>query len=251
MNDVKPPPQPRYRISVYGGGLEELDRFAVRDRIRAGEITEVTELALVPTDDWRAAADYPELIRYFNIASTSPRTQPGFATTAPKLHRPMETMGQRIVHGLLYPVAGGEALVLLFLAILSAVPFISVLATLASTVMMVDIVRTSADGRTKMPLIDTSEGWQLVRTYLRVAFVTLVSLLPAYVFGGFALVGILTRTMPVAIAVLGFPPVSPPSRCGTACWIRSIRCTSSGWSVRLALTTSLSSACGSRARSAR
>ncbi len=203
MSDVTPPPQ-RYRIAVYGGGIEELDRFAVRDRIRTGEIAELTELALVPTDDWRAAADYPELIRYFNIAAATLRTQPGFAAAAPKLRRPMETMGQRILHGLLYPVAGCEAIVLLILAILSALPFISVLATLASTVMMVDIVRTSAEGRTKMPLIDTSQGWQLVRTYLRVAFVTLVSLLPAYVFGGFALVGMLTRTMPVAIAVLGF-----------------------------------------------
>src|SRR5258708_1571203 len=121
MSDVTPPPQ-RYRIAVYGGGIEELDRFAVRDRIRTGEIAELTELALVPTDDWRAAADYPELIRYFNIAPATFRTQPGFAAAAPKLRRPMETMGQRILHGLPYPGAGGQAVLLPTLAILSVRP---------------------------------------------------------------------------------------------------------------------------------
>src|SRR5687767_1909128 len=60
-------PAPRYKYVPYGGGVEELDRLAVRDRIRAGDITAETELALLHTDDWRAAATYPELGRYFEI----------------------------------------------------------------------------------------------------------------------------------------------------------------------------------------
>lgn len=187
---------------MYGGGFEELDRFAVRDRIRTGEITEQTELALVPTDEWRAASAFPELSRYFLMAASSTRVQPGFAA-APKAPKAMETMGERVVRGLLYPVAGGEAIVLVFLAILNVIPIISIVATLASTVMMVDIVRTSADGRTKMPLIDTSQAWQLLRTYFRVLFVTIVSLLPTYLFGGWALMGVFTRSMTIPLALLG------------------------------------------------
>jgi hypothetical protein len=112
-------------------------------------------------------------------------------------------MGHRIAHGILYPVAGGEAVVLIILAVLNMLPVIRLIATLASTVVMVDIVRTSAEGRTKMPLVDTSQGWQLIRTYFRVLFVTIVSLLPAYLFGGYALIGVLTRTISVGPALFG------------------------------------------------
>lgn len=201
MSDLPATPQSRYRIAVYGGGFEELDRFAVRDRIRNGEITEYTELALVPTDEWQAASAFPELSRYFLMAASAPRAQPGFA--APKPPKVMETMGQRVTRGILYPIAGGEAVMLVLLAVLNAVPVISILATLASTVMMVDIVRTSADGRTKMPLIDTSQAWQLLRTYFRVLFVTIVSLLPTYLFGGWAMMAVLTRSVSVSLALVG------------------------------------------------
>lgn len=37
----------RYRFVPYGGGVEELDRLAVRDRIRGGDIEADTELSLV------------------------------------------------------------------------------------------------------------------------------------------------------------------------------------------------------------
>lgn len=192
----------RYKYVPYGGGVEELDRFAVRDRIRVGDITADSELAVVGTDDWRAAVSYPELARYFELAATKPRTMPGVPVkVAPP--RVVQPMGQRVLDGLLYPLAGGQALLLIGLAILSIIPVIGILARLASTLIMVEIIRTSADGRTKMPLVDTSEAWMLMRTYLRVLFVTLVSLLPVYVFGGAALVQVILGKMSVAPAVIG------------------------------------------------
>lgn len=177
--------------------------FAVRDRIRSGDITAETELAIVQTDEWRAAATYPELGRYFEIAAVRPRTISGTATVVPTKPKVMEPMSQRLLQGLAYPVAGGEAFLLVGLAILSVLPFLGFLSTLASTLIMVEIVRTSADGRTKMPMVDTSQMWQLVRTYLRVLFVTIVSLLPVLLFGGYAFGQVLRGEMNVGMALAG------------------------------------------------
>ncbi|HUR79473.1 MAG TPA: hypothetical protein VM733_01810, partial [Thermoanaerobaculia bacterium] len=192
----------RYKYVPYGGGVEELDRFGVRDRIRAGDIAPESELAVVGTDDWRAAVSYPELARYFELMATKPRTMPGVPVkVAPP--RVVEPMGQRVVQGLLYPLAGGEVLMLIGLSILNAIPIIGILGTLGSTLIMVEIVRTSADGRTKLPIVDTSQVWLLMRTYLRVMFVTIVSLIPVWVFGGAALVQVVLGKMSVAPAMIG------------------------------------------------
>ncbi|HVE72206.1 MAG TPA: hypothetical protein VNI54_12625 [Thermoanaerobaculia bacterium] len=193
----------RYKYVPYGGGVEELDRFGIRDRIRAGDIVAESELALVDSEEWRAAASYPELARYFElVATTTPRTMPGIPVkVAPP--RVVETMGQRLLQGLLYPIGGGEVLMLIGLTILSAIPVIGILGTLASTLIMVSIVRASADGRTKMPLIDTSDAWTLMMTYLKVLFVTIVSLLPVWIFGWTAFVQVLLGKMNVVPALAG------------------------------------------------
>jgi len=191
-----------YKFVPYGGGIEELDRFGVRDRIRAGDITAETELAIVGTDLWRAASTYPELGRYFEIAATLPRTMPGLPIT-PAKPRQVEPMKTRVISGLAYPLAGGEVLMLVGLAVLSVVPVLARFAPLASTLIMVDIIRTSAEGRTKMPLVDTSQMWQLVRTYMRVMFVTIVALLPVIAFGVFAFGAVLRGAMSPFVALLG------------------------------------------------
>ena len=113
-------------------------------------------------------------------------------------------MSRRVVQGLMYPIAGGEALMLIGLAILSIVPVLRMLVPLATTLIMVEIIRTSADGRTKMPMVDTSQVWQLVRTYLRVLFVTIVSLLPVIAFGIYAFGAVLTLSMIPFTALAGF-----------------------------------------------
>ena len=192
----------RYKFVPYGGGVEELDRLAIRDRIRAGDIAPESELAVAGTDDWRAAVSYPELARYFELAASRPRTMPGVPVkVAPP--RVVEPMSRRVVQGLLYPLAGGEALMLIGLSVLSAIPVIGILAKLASTLIMVSIVRASADGRTKMPIVDTSSAWELLTTYLKVLFVTLVSLLPVYVFGVYAVVQVFLGKMSAAPALAG------------------------------------------------
>lgn len=62
---------------MYGGGIEELDRFAVRDGIRSGEIEAHTELAIKGTEEWKAAVEFPELARYFSLISVRPAISSG------------------------------------------------------------------------------------------------------------------------------------------------------------------------------
>lgn len=193
----------RYRRVMWGGGVEDLDRFGVRDLIRSGEITAETELAPHGSDDWRPASLFPEFGRYFEMAAVSARvTSPG-TLVQPSKPRVVEPMLTRVVNGLLYPIAGGEVFMLVGLAILSLIPILSLLVPFASTLIMVEIVRTSADGRTKMPIVDTSQAWQLVRTYLRVLFVTVVSLLPMIVFSLWAFGQVLAQRISIPAALLG------------------------------------------------
>lgn len=203
MSETGGVPAQRYRRVMYGGGVEHLDRFGVRDLIRTGEITADTELSPHGTDEWRPASLFPEFGRYFEMAAVSARTTSSGTLVSPSKPRVVEPMLTRAVNGLLYPVAGGEVFMLVGLAILSIIPIISLLVPFASTLIMVEIVRTSADGRTKMPIVDTSQGWQLVRTYLRVMFVTIVSLLPMIAFTFYAFGQVLTRQMSIYTALGG------------------------------------------------
>ena len=192
----------RYRYVPYGGSVEEHDRFAIAQKIRHGDIDGSTQLAVVGSDLWKAAASYPELARYFELAAARPAASAVYAA-APAKPRTVESMGDRIVRGLGYPIAGGHVATVIVLAILSIFPFISIFATLTSTVIALDVVRKSADGRTKMPAwIETSTVWEMVRLYLRVLFVTLVSLAPLIIVGGWALMGMVRGAVSLAFFAL-------------------------------------------------
>src|SRR5688572_5267603 len=120
MSESQGVPQQRYRVAMYGGGIEELDRFGIRDLIRRGDVSAQTELALAGSEEWKTAASYPELARYFNIISARPSATPGpVVGSKPRVVHPMS---ERIIGGLLYPLAGGEVLMLIGLAILGFIP---------------------------------------------------------------------------------------------------------------------------------
>lgn len=195
-------PQTRYRYVPYGGSVEEHDRFTIAQKIRKGDIDAATQLALSGTDQWEPAASYPELARYFELVAARPDTSRGpIAMPAPA--RNVESMGQRIVGGLAYPIAGGQIVTLVALSVLSIFPLISLLATLASTVIVLDIVRRSADGHTKMSSwIDTSNPGEMFRLYIRVLFVTLVSLAPLIAATGWAILAMFGGTVSPVTAVL-------------------------------------------------
>lgn len=196
------PPRQMYRLPQYGGGIEELDRFALRDRIRNGEVSRATEIALKGSEEWRAAESFPELLRYFDLAGLKPAVAAGPMVAASK-PRDVRPMSERVIHGLAYPIAGGEVFMLIGLALLSIVPFIAWLSAPAATLIMVSIVRSSANGKLKLPLVDTSNLFDLFWMWLRVMFITLVSLAPVLAFGTFVFWGLLTKTMPLPVAIAG------------------------------------------------
>jgi len=206
MSDVSQQPQARYKFVPYGGGVQELDRFALAQQIRAGEVTADTHLAIVGSDEWKPAASYPELVRYFELAAARPVTSGGYVP-APAAPREMQSMGQRIVEGMAYPFNGSGFMTLAGLAILSGLPFISLLAALATPVVVVDIVRRSADGKTKISaLIDTSNVADMFWLYFRLLFMTLICMAPLIAVTVWAVWGMVTQTvsLPVAaMAILG------------------------------------------------
>ncbi len=201
------PEQPRYRFVPYGGGVEEIDRLTVRDRIRRGDIEAHTELALAGSDDWRAAASFPELARYFELAAARPQS-----AAVPAKARRVESMGERIVGGLLYPFGGGQLLTILGIALLSIVPFIGWLASLASAAFMLQIIRKSADGSTTMPsFVDTSNVGEMTRLYLKVLFVTVVSMAPLIAAGVWAVFAVVNKTAGAATVMLVIGAASVPA----------------------------------------
>jgi hypothetical protein len=67
-----------YRVFGRDG---EYDRRAMRDLIRRGEVTSLTDVALSGSEEWKSAGMVPELQRYLALAST-PRTTPPAAAAA-------------------------------------------------------------------------------------------------------------------------------------------------------------------------
>jgi hypothetical protein len=62
---------------VLNGAVETLDRNAMRDRIRRGEVDGATSIAVAGSESWMPAAEYPELQRYLALAShTVPQPAP-------------------------------------------------------------------------------------------------------------------------------------------------------------------------------
>ncbi len=192
---------PMYKLPQYGGGIEELDRFGLRDRIRSGDVKRATEIALKGTEDWRAAESFPELARYFDLVALHPVATPG-PMVAPSKPRDVRPMGERVVQGLAYPLIGGEVFMLIGLALLAL--FIGRLASMAAAVIMVGIVRSSADGKLKLPLIDTSQLGVLAWTSLRVTFISLISLAPVIGAGVLIVWGLINKAITMPIAVAGF-----------------------------------------------
>ena len=65
---MKPAPPTLYRIFGRDG---EYDRAAMKELIRRGEVTSLTDVTLSGTDDWKTARMFPELQRYLALASGS------------------------------------------------------------------------------------------------------------------------------------------------------------------------------------
>lgn len=200
----------RYRFVPYGGGVEVLDRLAIRDRIRSGDIEAHAELSVVGTEEWQPAASFPELGRYFELAASSPRRPSGQHLVMPSKPREVQSMGERLLRGLLYPIDGGQVFTLLGLAVGSIFPFLGWLSAAAAAAIMLDIIRKSADGSTKMPaMVDTSNIGELIRVYVRVGLVTFIALAPIIAAGFWSMVVIATKSggLPTVLAIMALASI--------------------------------------------
>jgi hypothetical protein len=130
----------------------------------------------------------------------------------------------------MYPLAGGQAVTVIVIAIFAAFPVISILARLATLGMALDVIRQSADGSTKMPaVVDTTDIPRMLWLYARVAFVTFVALLPLIAFIPFAIsavmFGKITGLMALAgiVVLLAFAAIYYPACLATiAVWDNAV-----------------------------
>jgi len=168
-------PIQRYRIAMCGGGIEEADRYQIRERIRHGTLGGSDQIAPVGTEDWKPIASYPELARYLELAAASPR--PNVPLAARKV--PAEPVSSRIVPALRYPLSGGEIAVVVGLAILQSLPGISFVVIPVATIYVLAIIRASSAGKTKMPaIVETDDVPAMFAVWVRTVAVTVISLWP-------------------------------------------------------------------------
>jgi hypothetical protein len=183
---------------MYGGGIEEVDRYQLRQRIRRGETSGSDEIAPVGTEDWKPVASYPELARYLELAAASPGANRSLVARAV----PAEPVASRIAPALRYPVSGGELVVVVGLAVLQSLPGISLVVIPLTTIYMLAIIRASSEGKTKMPaFVETDDIPAMFAVWIRTVAVTVISLWPMLVW--FAVWYFMTdRTSPHAEARL-------------------------------------------------
>ncbi|HKC25248.1 MAG TPA: DUF4013 domain-containing protein [Thermoanaerobaculia bacterium] len=174
-----PPPPERYKLALYGGGVEEVDRFEVRDRIRRGDVDSRTQLARVGTDDWKPAGAFPELARYVDLAREKRAVVSLSQGPARAQQAHVGSMSQEIVEGLAYPLKGAGILTTIGIAIFSSIPFIGLLSVPILTVYVLAIVRSSSNGERELPAwVETSDVVGNLILWLKTWFVTIIALWP-------------------------------------------------------------------------
>ena len=176
-------PPAGYRIA--GEGKELFTRFQIRDKIRAGEVTSETSLALEGSEEYRAAATYPELTRYLSLITGQPATAPSGARgmLMPSVPAaPPTSVASRIAPGLVYPFTGVGWLVLLVATALEVVPVAGWVASAFLKVYQLAAIRASTKGATRMPRVgEVGEVVNAIFTFLKIIVVGIASVWPLVV----------------------------------------------------------------------
>lgn len=172
-----PSAEMRYRIA--GEGRELFSRMNLRDRIRGGEVVGTTEIATEGSEDYRPAAEYPELARYLSLLSAQ-ETPVSVSTFVPGgASAPASPVLRRLVPGVLYPLTGLGSVLVLALSILELIPIGALLSGIITPLVCVAIVRVSSDGATTMPSFGVlGSAWQILGTAARVILLTILSAWP-------------------------------------------------------------------------
>jgi len=180
----------RYVIS--GEGREEFTRLDLRNRIREGTLTPLTEIAPAGTEKWIAASQYPELARYFSLAGKAMSSDPALMMgTSPQTSSgpAVESVASRLIPGLAYPLTAVGASLIIILAIAQQIPIVNILAAFFGSLYSLVIIRASARGDKGFPALNQmGNPGELLLLLVKLIVVTIVSAWPVILAIGSLLV---------------------------------------------------------------
>lgn len=179
------PQSPPVVYQVAGEGNEEFTRFQIRDRIRTGEILPDTELAVKGTEAFRAASTFPELSRYFSLASPAlAGARAGSFQPPPQAVDPgsIPSVGSHAAESMMYPFTGIGWAVVLIAALANVNPIPALIGGAFTAVYALAIVRKSSAGSTVMPsFADLGGPLTFFADLLKFIGMTLLNLWPVVV----------------------------------------------------------------------
>lgn len=178
----RPATAPETRYVISGEGREEFTRVDLRNRIREGTLTPVTEIARAGTETWIAASKVPELARYFSLAGESMAADPALmvgSSPASQAAPAVESVGSRLIPGLAYPLTAVGISLIVILAIAQQVPLVNLVAGLFGSLYSLLIIRASARGEKGFPALNhLGNPGELLLLLVKMIVVTLVSAWP-------------------------------------------------------------------------
>lgn len=204
-------PEPRYVIS--GEGREEFTRTDLRNRIREGTLTPATEIAKAGSENWIAAAQFPELARYFSLAGKAMAADPGLivgVSQEARVTRTGESVASRLIPGLAYPLTAVGISLVVVLGVAQQMPVVSVLAGLFASLYSLVIIRASARGeKTLPPLSQIGNPVEALLLVVKIIVVTIASAWPIVLaIGSIFILPLMARSiilLAFAVTVLYYP----------------------------------------------
>jgi hypothetical protein len=170
--------RPTALYNISGEARAGFKLFDLRDRIRNGTLSPQDQIAIVGTDIWKPASDFPELRRYFSLLK--PAAAPGAAPVT-GAHAPAGSMGSRIIGGVVYPFTAITSIVVIIgAAVLRGVdPVLSIIFSILASVYALGVIRKSSEGQTTAPSAAEVGGiTEWIMNFVRMIAVTFISAWP-------------------------------------------------------------------------
>lgn len=210
-------PQVLYNIS--GEARAEFKILDLRDRIRNGTLNPQDQIAIVGTDLWKPASDFPELTRYFSLVK--PAATPGLAAPSAKPQTPAASLGSRIVPGLAYPFTDITSIIVIVAVALlrAATPLLSIIFSMLASVYALGVIRKSSEGQTSAPSAgEVGNIGEWIMSFVRVIAVSLISAWPILAVTILAFMGLVRSPAIFGIALLVMLLYYPASLATIAIW---------------------------------
>lgn len=218
--------RPTALYNISGEARAGFKLFDLRDRIRNGTLSPQDQIAIVGTDIWKPASDFPELRRYFSLLKPAAALGAAPVTGA---HAPAGSMGSRIIGGVVYPFTAITSIVVIIgAAVLRGVdPVLSIIFSILASVYALGVIRKSSEGQTTAPSAAEVGGiTEWIMNFVRMIAVTFISAWPMMAASILVFTGLVrswrSLVLLKGIAVLVMLLYYPASLATVAIW-KSIR----------------------------